>query len=101
MSIRPGSTVTKDPNASLVYTFNWADWLVGAATISTSTFTITGPDAALTKDNETIPTGSTTAQVRLLGGTLGKTYTLTCRVVTNESPAQTEDASIRVTIRSK
>jgi len=98
MSINPGATVTKDPGESLLYTFDWSDWLVGAATIATSTFAISGPDVGLTKDN---PTNTTTATaVRVIGGTLGKTYTLTNTVVTNESPTQTGERSIKVTIRN-
>ena len=100
MSINPGATVTKDPGESLLYTFDWSDWLVGAATIATSTFTISGPDSGLTKDNPAIVSGSLSTSVRVIGGTLGKTYTLTNTVITNESPTQTGERSIKVTIRN-
>jgi len=102
MSVKPGATLTKDPNASLVYSFDWSAWLTGGspgAAISSQTLTISGPDAALTKDNESIVDG-TSVQFRLLGGTLGKVYKVTCRVVTDESPAQTEDATVQVHIQS-
>ena len=107
MSIRPGTTVTKDPGASLIYTFDWSDWLVGAATIATSTFTISGGDSVaapagtLTKDNPSIVSGSLSTQIRLIGGTVGKTYILTNTVITNESPTQTDERSILVAIRNQ
>ena len=101
MSIEPGATVIKDPDAELLYTFDWSSWLVSPAQIASSTFTISGGggDGALTKDNET-DTG-TTASVRLIGGTLGRTYTLSCRIVTDESPTQTDDRSIYVKIAAQ
>jgi hypothetical protein len=100
MSVRPGATIYHDPAESLIYTFDWSDWLVGAATISTSTFTISGPDSGLTKDNPSIPSGSTTTQVRVIGGTLGKVYTLTNTVVTSESPTQTAERSVLIAVRN-
>jgi hypothetical protein len=101
MSLSPGATIIKDPQAELVYTWDWTSWLISPATVTTSTFTITGPDAALASDNESIPAGGLTTKHRLTGGTLGRSYTVTNRVITNESPAQTEDSSITVVIRQK
>jgi hypothetical protein len=102
MSVRPGSTIYHDPSDELVYTFDWTTdgFLVGNATISTSTFTISGPDSGLTKDNPSILSGSTSTQVRVIGGTLGKTYTLTNRIVTNESPTQTAERSVLIAVRN-
>lgn len=102
MSITPGATVPKDPNSSEIYTWNWSDWLVGAAIISTSTFAVDdGPDSALTLDQDAIVTGDTSTRVRINGGTLGKKYRVRNRVITNESPAQTDDRSIWVHIVSQ
>lgn len=99
MSLSPGETVRKDPSAKLSYTFDWSDWLTTGATITTSTFTISGPDAVLTKDNVSIAGNGLSASVRLLAGTLGKTYTVTHSIVTTgESPAQEDERSIRVKI---
>jgi hypothetical protein len=107
MSIKPGATVTKDPNSILVYKWNWSDWLVGAAIISSSTFSVdSNPDSNLTLDSEAIITSdpdtsiadNTWTRVRLTGGTVGQKYLVRNRVVTNESPAQTDDRSIWVQI---
>jgi hypothetical protein len=94
-------TMTKDPDAVLVYTWDWSAWLVGAATIATSTFAIdSAPDAALTLDQATIITGDTSTRVRISGGTAGKTYTVRNRVVTNEVPTQTDDRSVYIRVRT-
>jgi len=100
MSIRPGTTKLKDPDGSLFYTWDWQDWLGAAAQIQTSTFLVTGPDAALTTDNPTIIAGGKSATVRVLGGTLGATYTLTHRIVTNETPTQGDDRSIFIRVQT-
>lgn len=100
MSVKPGETLTKDPDAILTYQFDWASWL-GAALITTSTWEIDGPDAVLTKDQESIVSGSQQAQVRLTGGTAGKSYRLTNRIVTNETPAQTDDRSVTIRVRAQ
>jgi hypothetical protein len=100
--IRDGGTIIKDPNSSEVFLMDWGtSHLAAAAEISTSTFTIAGADAILTADNPSILTGNRSTQVRLSAGTTGRTYTVTNRIVTNESPAQTKDASFKVLIEER
>jgi hypothetical protein len=101
MSYVPGDEVLKDPDAVLVYSWNWDAWLASDAQISSSTWIITGPDAALTKANEIVAPGARASRLKLSGGTLGKRYTVTNRIVTNESPAQTEDRSIKIRVASR
>jgi len=55
---------------------------------------------ALTKDNESVLVSNRTTQVRLTGGTLGQTYEVANKIVTNESPAQTKEKSFRVLIEN-
>ena len=102
MSIQPGETLEKDPDAILVYEFDWTDWLGDTAQIVTSTFAISGGDTAappgtvLTKDNAVIVSGGKKTQIRLLNGTKGKKYEITNHIVTNEVPAQEDDRSFFV-----
>lgn len=98
VTIAPGDLLEKDPNEVLLFRFDWTDWLEGSATIQTSTFTIEGNDAVLTKDQESILSGSLKTQVRLSAGTLYQTYTIENKVVTNESPAQTGERSFKLEI---
>lgn len=69
----------KDPNATLDYSVDWADWLDGDS-ISTSAWVVdsgitvaVSPAASNTAD---------TATVWLSGGTLGESYTITNRITT-------------------
>lgn len=102
----PGQIVGKDPDSELVYPFDWDRWLATGAQISTSTWIIaTGDDETddgdLTADNTSIITGGRQTQARLIGGTTGRTYKVTNRIVTDESPAQTEDMSLFIRIREQ
>lgn len=95
-----GGEVVKDPDANRLYTVDWTND-IGSASISTSTWTVTGPDTSLAYDNASIVSGSKMAAARLTGGTAGKTYTVTNRIVTNSTPAETEDASFTVVIANQ
>jgi hypothetical protein len=55
------------------------------------------PDT-LTFDQDSILTGNRKTQVRLIGGTLGALYQLDNTIVTNESPAQTKQRSIKILV---
>lgn len=104
--VRPFALVPKDTNESRLIVFDWDDEnLAATVTITTSTWTITRlePSLALdtttlTKDNESIVTGSRKTQCRVIAGTLGGRYRLTNKVVTSESPTQTKEKSIDIGI---
>jgi hypothetical protein len=106
VTISPGALVTKDPSDIKVYIFDWdAENLAAAVSITTSSFSITAirpaADTALTKDNESILSGSRKTQLRLTAGTLGALYEITNRIVTNETPAQTKERSFRVLVEQQ
>jgi hypothetical protein len=70
---------------------------------------------ALTKDSEarltaaeattalqrTITVDNRVTRLRLIGGTLGQTYTIANKAITNETPAQTKERSFRVIIEEQ
>lgn len=94
--------VTKDPNSIEVFRWDWdSQHLAASVEIDTSSWTISGPDAELTKDQESVVSGNRKTQLRLTGGTPGKTYIVTNRIVTDETPAQTKDWSVRFVIQQK
>jgi hypothetical protein len=100
--IHSGGQLTKDPNSEEFVTMDWdVEHLPLGVTIATSTFTITGPDASLDFDNDDILTGQRETTLRLTGGTEGKRYTVTNRIVTDETPSQTKDASFRVLVQQE
>lgn len=105
--IQPGGLVRKDPSDIKVYVFDWdTDNLAAAVTIGTSTWTITAikpslTDTNLTSDNTSILAGLRKTQIRLTAGTLGQTYEIANKIVTNESPSQTKERSFRVLIENQ
>jgi hypothetical protein len=107
---RPGDLITKDPDAVDAEGFNWTDWLAELSaflstpeTIVTSTWAVTAPagDATpITKTGETVTDAGRRTQVTLLGGTLGRKYTITNHIITSNG-ISAEDASFKVLVVSK
>lgn len=92
---------TKDPNAVLDYVVDWATFLGASETITTVVWTLESPE-----DDDTLTIGEagqapsntdTAATIWLLGGTLGRSYTLTCRATT--SAGRIEDRSFSIYIK--
>lgn len=93
---KPGSLVLKDPSSDEPQGFDWTLWLaeLGAGVvIGTSTWTITGVDAVLTKHDETIVSGAKKTQAYFAAGTSGKKYVVTNHVITNSAPPVTDERS--------
>jgi hypothetical protein len=104
MSRKPGDLILKDPSSDEPQGFDWTAWLLelgAGVTITTSTWTISGSDAVLTKHDETIVAGNLKTQLYLAAGTLGVQYTITNRVVTNSSPVVTDDRSFYVLVQNR
>ena len=83
----------KDPDATLDYKREWADWL-GTDTIATSTWIV--PEGIT--EGETSH-DATSATIWLSGGTVGEVYELTNRVTT--TGGRTDDRSFNVQIRNR
>lgn len=69
-----------DPQAVLDYSFDWSAWLAGQDTISASSWSVDGSDAALVIDSTDFTVLSTT--VWLSGGTVNRTYKVTNHITT-------------------
>ena len=82
-----GSLVTKDPQATAwPKGIDWTAYLAqidAAETIASSSWAITGSDAALTQASASIVTGSKKTQVRLSAGTVDVKYTVTNTITTS------------------
>lgn len=109
---KPGSLVIKDSDSDEPQGFDWTAWLAELGTgvvIQTSTWTISGGDTAadpvpatvLASHDETIEAAGLKAQAYFSGGTLGKKYTVTNRVVTNSTPPVTDERSFQYLIQSR
>lgn len=97
-TIAPGTSVIKDPHAIRMYQWDWDELLSSGTEIATATVVVSGSDNGLTATQVTRVSGNRKVNVLLSAGTLGVDYTVTCRIVTNEAPAQTEDRSIIVRV---
>ena len=101
-SIRDGGTLTKDPDAARVLTWDWDADLAEGAKIVTSTWHISPPGALVADpDTDSIASDGRSTSVRLSGGTDRQNYTVTNRIVTDSSPSETEDASVVVQVREQ
>ena len=90
------SRFRKDPDATLDYSWDWSQWLQNGETIASAQIIA---DVGITVGSTT--TGVATVVAWLSGGTVGQTYTVTCRVTTSNTPARIDDWSIYVNIRQK
>lgn len=101
---KPGSLVVKDVSSDEPQGFDWTAWLAELGTgvqISSSTWTITPADGVLISHNPSIVTGGLKTQAYFTGGTLGRKYVVTNRVVTNSAPAVTDERSFQYLIQNR
>lgn len=79
----------KDPSADKDYSWDWSDWLTSPETISTSAWS-SSPEGLTLHDGQV---ASGVASTFISGGMAGKKYTVTNRIVTNSTPARTDERS--------
>lgn len=96
-----GLTIDKDVEAKLAYTFDWVDWLPTGDSLSTVDYTITArandPDP-LVKVSQGIQ--GTRTYVELSDGQLGKVYTVTAKITTNDGLIDRRNFRVKVLNRS-
>jgi len=78
MSIE-SQTFRKDPSAALDYGFDWSDWLTSGEVLSASAWTV---PTGINNDNDS--RGTDTTVIWLSGGTAGQSYTIACKVTTDD-----------------
>lgn len=96
-----GLTIQKDTEAQLFYTFDWAEWLPAGDSLDTVAYSIQArandPDP-LIKVSQGI-TGTKT-YIELSDGQEGKTYVVTCAIVTNNGLEDRRNFRVKVLARS-
>lgn len=96
-----GTYIDKDPQADLVYTMDWSQWLPTGQTISTSVWTLetfagdTGPLVNVV-DSHT----NTAASIEISGGTAGKVYKVYNKITTSSGYDDRRYFRIKVKARS-
>lgn len=98
-----GVYILKDPEAQLVYTMDWSEWLSTGQTVQSVDYAITArandPDP-VTIASEGITAANTATYVELTGGTAGKVYTVTAAIVTDDSATDRRSFRVKVENRS-
>ena len=92
---------TKDPEAVLDYLVDWSTWMPSGDAITASSWTITGPDSALTLGTgaQAPDNTDTTATMWLVGGTLGQRYQAVNHIVTAQG--REDDRTLYISIAEK
>jgi hypothetical protein len=96
-----GIWIPKDPEAQLTYTFDWSEWLPVGTALSTVTYTLqvrANDPAPLVKESSGV-TGAKT-YVELSGGQVGKIYTVTAEVATDDGSIDRRSFRVKVENRS-
>jgi hypothetical protein len=94
--------ITKDPDAVLDYTFDWASWLAQASTpadtISTAQFLISG-DGAVGASISASSFNATKATAWITGGTENGTIALTCRITS--AGGRIDDRTVYIKVKAR
>lgn len=96
-----GLQISKDPEAQLTYTLDWVDWLPTGDQLSTVNWTIQArandPDPLVSVSSGI--TGTKT-YIELDEGQVGKTYTVFCKITTNDGLEDRRFFRVKVENRS-
>ena len=97
-----GSYILKDPQAQLIYTLDWSEWLT-SQTILSVTYSI----AARANDaspptivSEGVTNSGTYTYVEIAGGTVNKVYTVTAQITLDDSSQDRRNFRLKVENRS-
>lgn len=97
-----GLEIQKDPQSSLIYTFDWSEWLDEGDTIDNVNYVVTtrsNDPNPLLKLSEGIDTAGRT-YVELSAGQNNKTYTVTANIVTTNGLVDSRFFRVKVQPRS-
>ena len=97
-----GIWIAKDPEAQLVYTFDWSEWLPTGDTIASVNYTLqvrANDPAPMTRLTQGVQSGTKT-YVELGGGQAGKVYTVTAAVTTADGSVDRRSFRVKVENRS-
>lgn len=96
-----GLFILKDPEAQLVYTFDWVEWLPTGTAISAVNYTLqvrANDPAPLVKVTQGIQ--GTKTYVELSGGQVSKVYTVTAEITLDDDSVDRRNFRVRVENRS-
>ena len=98
-----GAWIEKDRLAALTYSMDWTDWLATGQTITAVTYSITAPTynpTPMTISTSGITGSSKITYVKLAAGTVGKVYTVTAAITTDDGSTDRRYFRVKVENRS-
>jgi hypothetical protein len=98
-----GSWIAKDNLAVLTYTLDWSEWLQAGEQLTGVAYALqarANDPQPLVRTNQGFESSNGTTYVTLSGGQVGKVYTVTATITTNQSNTDRRSFRIRVENRS-
>ena len=97
-----GSWIPKDPQAQLVYSMDWSEWLPQGDSLATASYTLqvrANDPTPLVRVSQGVQSGTLT-YVELSGGAVGKVYTITAAITTADGNTDRRNFRVKVENRS-
>jgi hypothetical protein len=98
-----GLVIDKDPQAQMIYTLDWSDWLETGDSIASATWTAAArrnDPTPLVIEDSGITGESTQTYVELSGGQADKTYIVTVKITTTNGVIDRRNFRVNVLDRS-
>lgn len=98
-----GLVIDKDPNAQLVYTLDWSEWLADGDTLASTSWTAAArrnDPTPIAVESSGLSAANTKSYVELSGGQADKTYVITCSITTNDGASDRRNFRINCVNRS-
>ena len=97
-----GSWIAKDPQAQLIYSMDWTEWLADGDTLASVTYALqvrANDPYPLVKESEGFEVGANITYVELSGGNVGKVYTITASITT--ALGSTDRRSFKIKVENR
>ena len=98
-----GSWIAKDPQAQLIYSMDWSEWLLAGDELTSVSYSLqvrANDPAPLVKESEGFATGTHLTYIELSGGQVGKIYTVTAAITTQNGLEDRRSFRVKVENRS-
>lgn len=94
-----GAWIAKDPESQLVYSMDWSEWLSTGQSIVAVDYTENSrinDTAPLVIESEGVTNAGTLTYAEISGGAVGKVYTVTAEITTDDGAIDRRAFKIRV-----
>ena len=98
-----GIYIAKDPEAKLVYSMDWTEWLSTGQTVVSVNYTENSrvnDTAPLVIESEGVGNQGTLTYCELSGGAVGKVYTVTAEITTDDGSIDRRAFRVKIENRS-